>query len=127
MIGLQKLVIKQNIKIIELAKELKCNPSNIYGWFKNNKIPKTRLKQLAEKFNVKEDYLNKVVNDISTYKPKQNGFCNEYVTKDNITKVILNRRKGKDFITLIDTEDLQKLKEFNHNWHSAYQKKVDGY
>jgi len=127
MIGLQNLIIKKNIKVIQLAKELGIKPERIWDWIKNNRIPEKHLNMLAEKFNVKKEYLNKKVNDISTYKPKQTGFCNKYIVEGNITKIILNRRKGKDLVTVIDTEDLQKLIEYNHTWYASYHDKVKGY
>lgn len=127
MIGLQELIIQQNIKVMDLAKEIDCSSSNFYNWLRNNRIPKPRLKVLAERFNVTEEYLNTKVNDISTYEPKKIGFCNEYIIEGNTTKIILNRRNKENLITLIDTEDLEKLKIFNRTWSASYAIHTDSY
>lgn len=120
MIGFQDLVLKQNIKVYDLAKEIQCSPSEIYKWFRNNKVPKSRLKILSEKFNVPEKYLNEIVNDIDTYKPKKKGFCNEYKIKGKTTILYLEKKNEEIYETIIDTEDLDRLIKFNSTWHTFY-------
>lgn len=120
MIGFQDLVVKNNIKVYELAEDIQCSPSNIYDWFRNNKIPKKRLKVLAEKFNVTEEYLNTKVNDINTYQPKKKGFCNEYKIDGDITYIYIVNRKNEKYKILIDTEDLERLIEFNAMWFLSW-------
>jgi hypothetical protein len=120
LIGLQDLVIKNNVKVYELAKEINCSPSEIYKWFRNNKVPKSRLKILSERFHIEEDYLNKVINDINTYKPKKIGFCNEYKIKGKITILYLEKKNEEIYETIIDTEDLDKLIKYNNTWHTFY-------
>ena len=127
MIGLQELIIEQKIKITHLAMELGIRPARIWDWIKKNKVPKDCLSMLTDKFNVGEEYLNKVVNNINTYQPKKFGFCNEYIIEGNITKLILNRKKGDNLIALIDTEDLQRLKEYGRTWTASYRENIDNY
>jgi len=126
MIGLQDLVINNNIKIPELAKEININPSEIWRWFRNNKIPNRRLGQLSEIFNVNEEYLNKQVNDISTYRPKVKGF-NDYEIREDITAIFLRKRDGRIFETIIDTKNLERIKNLGIGWNAAWIKSVDKY
>lgn len=122
MIGLQEIVIKQNIKVRELARDIECCPSNIYDWFRNNKISKTYLKILTEKLNVDEEYLNKQVNAINTYKPKTKGFQNQYKVDGEVTYIYITNRKNETYEILIDTEDLDKLIEFDASWFLSWSK-----
>ena len=104
MIGLQKLIIDQNIKVSQLARELEINPERIWNWIKNNRIPKKSLGMLANKFSVEEDYLNTQVNDICTFEPRIKGF-NNYIIDGDIMYVILRQRNAKkEKISIIDTE-----------------------
>ena len=127
MIGFQDLIIRQDVKVTKLAKELEINPGRIWDWIKNNKIPEKYLKRLSERFNVKEDYLNKMVNDVSTYKPKVRGFGNDYKIDGEITYIYIVNRKLKKFIVIIDTDDLQKLIDLNCGWHVIYDKATNEY
>ena len=126
MIGLQYLVIKQNIKVPKLANEIGVHESTLWEWFKTNKIPEKRLKLLAEKFNVEEDYLNKQVNDISTYRPKVRGF-NDYEIRGDITAIFLRKRDGRVFEAIIDTKNLKRIKNLGIGWNAAWIKSVDKY
>lgn len=110
-------MIKQNIKVYELAKELSCDPSNFYGWFRNNRVPKSRLKILAQKLNTSEEYLNTIVNDTNTYKPKGIRELNKYEIRGDTTALFMQKRNGELFETLIDTEDLEKVLRTNLIWH----------
>lgn len=121
MIGLQELVLKENIKIITLADQIKIHPSCIYGWFKNNKIPENHLNKLSEIFNISKEYLNTKVNDINPYAFIGKGF-NNYEIKDDYTIIFITKKSGETFETLIDTEDLQKLIKLNWNWRISYKK-----
>jgi len=46
---------------------------------------------------------------------------NYYETNGEVTKVFLNHRAKGQFATLIDTEDLPKIKEFPNNWNVNFQ------
>jgi len=126
LIGLQELTINKNIKSQDLAKEIGINPSEIWRWFRDNKIPKIRLKQLADIFNVEENYLTKVVNDINTYQPRVKGF-NNYKIIDDITEIYVTKKNGVKVTFLIDTEDLARLIELNYSWNATYDEGVDNY
>ena len=52
---------------------------------------------------------------------------NDYQICGDITKVILTSRKGEVFECLIDTNDLQKLIDFNHHWYAVWYKNINGY
>lgn len=119
MIGLQDLIIKQNIKVSNLAKEVETNPSNIWRWFKDDHIPKKYLKKLSEILNVKEDYLNEKVNNINTYKPR-NRQLNEYEIRGDTTVIFMPMKTGEILETLIDTEDLEKVRKTNLIWHGVW-------
>ena len=125
MIGFQELLLKQNIKTKEMAKQMGVNTGTITGWI-NNKVPKKHLNTLSKIFNVDEDYLNKQVNDISTYSPRAKGF-NKYNIKDNITEIYVTRKDGTQVTFLIDTEDLPKLIELNYSWNAVWDEGVDNY
>lgn len=120
MIGLQYLIIERNIKVYEIAKEIQCSPSNFYDWFRNNRVPKSRLKVLAEKFNVPESYLNKIVNDISTHKPRSQRELNKYKIDGDKTIIYLSKKTGEILETIIDTEDLEKVLNTNLIWHAVW-------
>jgi len=126
LIGLQDLIIKQNIKVIELAKEINLKPERIWSWFKNNKIPNKHLKILSERFNVEEDYLNKQVNNINTYKPRAKGF-NIHKVIDEITEIYVTRKDGTEVTFQIDTEELHKLIKLNYCWSAVWDEGVDNY
>ena len=119
MIGLQDLIIKQNIRICDLEKEMNFSKGIFYDWFKNNRVPKSRLKVLAERFNVSEEYLNEVVNDINTYKPRVREL-NKYEIRGDTTVIFMPMRTGKLLETLIDTEDLEKVLKTNLIWHGVW-------
>lgn len=127
MIGLQEITINNNINIKQLATELDINPEAIWRWFNVNKVPKKYLKYLSEKFDVDESYFNKVVNSISTYKPRSRGFSNDYKIDGDITYIYIVTRKQEKFTTMIDTEDLPKLIEADLGWHIRYDKNTRDY
>ena len=126
MIGLQELVIKKNIKIPDLAKEIGIHASTLWEWFRNNKVPENRLEYLAKKFNVNKEYLNKQVNNINTYRPKVRGF-NDYEIRGDITAIFLRKRDGRIFETIIDTKNLERIKNLGIGWNAAWIKSVDKY
>ena len=119
MIGFQDYIIKNNIKVKDLAKEIGVTPSVIWGWFNSDKIPEKNLDNISKKFNLEKEYINKKVNDISTYKPRKKGF-NSYEINGDITTIFLERKDGSIWETIIDTEDLPKLKKLNYSWHVGY-------
>lgn len=112
MIGFQDHVLNNNIKVIELAKEIGIKPATIWRWFNVNKIPEKYLDYLSEKFNLTKDYINKKINNINTYQPRKKNF-NEYKIDGDVTTIFI-KRKNKDIIEIkIDTEDLPILQSFN--------------
>ena len=115
-------MVKQNIKVSQLAEEMNMPSGRIWYWFQVNRIPKKYLKMLAERFGVEEEYIGKQVNDISTYKPKVKGFQNEYKINGEITYVYIVNRKNEIYTFLIDTEDLPKLIEFDASWFLSWSK-----
>ena len=44
---------------------------------------------------------------------------NNYIIEGNITRIILNRRHGKDMETIIDTEDFDKINAFEGSFYAA--------
>jgi DNA-binding Xre family transcriptional regulator len=126
MIGLEEILKRENIKVKDLANEIGLDSSTVYGWIKNNKVPKRNLKTLSEKLEVNIEYLNKKVNDINTNQPKFKGF-NEYKIHDNITIIYLHNREGLRMECLIDTEDLQKLIDFNRHWQACWAENTQSY
>lgn len=127
MIGLQEITISKDINRKQLATELGVEPSAIGRWFNTNKVPKKHLKYLSEKFNVDESYINKKVNDISTYRPRSRGFANNYKTDGDITYIYIVTRKQEKFSAIIDTDDLPKLIEADLSWHVKYDKILKDY
>lgn len=99
MIGLEFVRTANNMSCVELAKMLDVSKSTISIWESKKKpIPKSRLKQLAEIFNVSEDFLSKDVTrlDKLEYEHKQidnNGIFktsnNQYIVYDDITQQII--------------------------------------
>lgn len=76
---------------------------------------------MANKFNVEEEYINKVVNDIVIHYPKRKSFSdNEYEIRGDIAILFLENKKGIVEV-LIDTEDLQKLIDKNLCWHLYWE------
>lgn len=120
MIGLQEILLERNIKIKEFAKEINMDYSTVLSWINQNRIPNNRLKMLAEKLQVEEDYLNKKVNNISTHQPKFKGF-NNYKIVDDYAIIYLVKKNGDVYETLVDAEDIDKLKQLNYCWHCVYK------
>jgi len=127
LIGLQEIVIDNNINVKQLATELDIEPSAIWRWFNVNKVPKKYLGYLSEKFKVDESYFNEIVNNISTYKPRNRGFSNDYKIDGDITYIYIVTRKQEKFTTMIDTEDLPKLIEADLGWHIRYDENTRDY
>jgi len=119
-IGLQDIVIKQNIKVPELANEIGIQPGTIWRWFLVNKIPKKYLDFLSIKFEVEKEYLVKQVNNIITYKPREKNYFNEYEIRGDITAIFLENKKGLRLETLIDTKKLEYIKALGYYWHLRY-------
>lgn len=116
-------MIKQNIKPKEIAKKIGLNTGTVSNWF-NNKVPKKHLKILSEIFNVKEDYLNKQVNNISTYSPRGKGFNKYKVINNETTKFYTIRKDGTKVTFKIDTDDLQKLIDLDYSWGAVWDEGV---
>ena len=126
MIGLQDLLLKQKISVPNLANDLNMPPGRIWDWFQVNRIPDKYLKTLAERFNVEEEYIGKQVNDINTHRPRKRGF-NEYEIRGDITIIFLPKRDGRMFETVIDTKNLERIKNLGLGWSAAWIKSVDKY
>jgi len=126
MIGFEEILKRRNINVKDLAKEIEVSPTTIWGWIKNNKVSKKGLKILSKKLDVDIEYLNKQVSDINNYQPKFKGF-NEYEIRDNITVVFLHNREGQKMECLIDTEDLNKLIQFNRHWQACWAENTQSY
>ncbi|HBY21230.1 MAG TPA: hypothetical protein DEG71_09555 [Clostridiales bacterium] len=126
MIGVQKYIIDNKIKISKLAKEISIDPSCIYDWFRNNRVTPKYVKILSEKFNLQEEYINIKVNDICTYKPKTYLY-NDFKIVGDTTIIYLNKRDGSVLETLIDTEDLERIQNMKLKWVSWFCKETQSY
>jgi hypothetical protein len=126
MIGFQEYVINNKIRISKLAKEININPTCIYKWFRENKVTSRFVKILSQKFNISEEYINKVVNNIDTYQARQKSF-NNYEIRGNITALKVVNTKKEEFEIIIDTEDLEKLIKLNYSWHVVYMECTKSY
>lgn len=126
MIGLENLMIKNNISEEMLGKELKVSKNYIRQWLNHNKIPKKYIEYLTNKFEVTVDYLSDVVNDINTYIPKYKGF-NEYKVLGDTTIVYVYYKKKEKMECVIDTEDLEKLIDFDRHWCAVWFENVKDY
>ncbi len=124
MIGLQKYLIDNNIKVIKLASELQLKPPAIWRWFKINSVPQKYWDFLSEKFQIEKEYINKKVNDISTYHPKKMGF-NKYKVCGDYTEIYVTNKNNENFTILIDTEDLPKLIELDYRWNANAQPSIE--
>lgn len=49
-------------------------------------------------------------------------FNNKYIIKDDITEIYLKKRNKETEICIIDTEDLQRLIDFNVTWYIKFNK-----
>jgi len=103
------------MKSKDLAQQVGVSTCQISYWFNKNKVPERHLKVLSEIFNVEEDYFNKKVNDINTYRPRKRGF-NEYKIIDDIAEIYTTKRNGEVITILVDADDIPKLIELNYCW-----------
>lgn len=120
MIGLQKLIIDNNIRTEDLANEIGVANSTIWAWINRNKVSKQYINALAKKFNVREEYINEIVNDINTYIPKVKNF-NDYIIEGNVVKLIVKKRKGINIEFIIDLDDFDKIRKIPY-WGAAWYK-----
>lgn len=111
------------MSVRELSEKLNINPHPIWRWFQINKVPKKYFKKLSNIFGIEESYINKKVNDLSTYKPKTKGFSNSYEIDGDITYIYIITRKLEKYKVLIDTEDLPKLIQFDQTWYISWSEK----
>lgn len=58
--------------------------------------------------------------------PEKKSF-NNYEIRGEITAIFLENKAGEKFETLIDTEDLDRIKEMDLHWHLRYDVKTEGY
>lgn len=116
MIGFQQIILDQNISVTKLAKEIGVTPSTVWGWIRENKVPKKHLDYLAIKFQVDTTYINKKVNDIVIINLRKKGF-NQYSIKDDIVEIYLENKKGLKTNTIINIKDLQMLIDLNYHWY----------
>lgn len=119
MIGFQELVLNNKINVYTLANEMEIALQTIWRWFNVNRVPKKYFKFISEKFQVKKEYINKIVNDINTYQLKYKSF-NDYEIRGDATAIFLENKKGLKLETLIDTEDLDRIKAMGLHWHLRY-------
>ena len=126
MIGFQDIMIKQNVKTKELAKQIGLKTGTVSNWF-NNKVPSKYLKTLSNIFQVDENYLNKHVNDISTYSPRDKGFNKYNIIDNETTEIYVTRRNGVGVTFQIDTEELDKLIDLNYSWGAVWDEGVANY
>ena len=125
MIGFQELMLEQGLKTKEVESKIGVKQGAVAGWY-SSKVPKRHLKFLAEMFNVKEDYLNKKVNDIDTHRSRTKGF-NHYEIIGEDTKIFVIRNDGIKVEFIVDTDELQKLIELNQPWNATYDEFIDNY
>ena len=116
MIGLQDLIINQNIKIPYMAKEIGVHESTLWEWFRKGKVPEKYLKFLVEKFNVEESYFNKQFDNLTTYKPRPRGSKNDYKIMDDYVIIYIYRKNGEILEAYIDLEDLDKFLKWKYAW-----------
>lgn len=127
MIGLQEYIINNNIKVTNLAEKMGIQPSAIWRWFNVNKVPEKHHTFLSEKFNIDKDYINKVVNDISTYQPKVKGFNNKYIIDGDNIIIYLPKKDGRIFETHINTNKLNILIKLDRPFTASYYPEIDNY
>jgi hypothetical protein len=125
MIGLQKLIIEKDIKLTNLAGELNVTTSALKLWFNKQKIPDKYLNKLSEIFKVEETYFNKIVGN-EVFNRRHKGF-NEYKINGDTTIVYVYYKQKTKMECLIDTEDLQKLIDFDRHWSACWFKNVKDY
>lgn len=58
---------------------------------------------------------------------KEDYVKNKYKIKGNTTIIYLNKQDGSVMEALIDTEDLDKLKDFDYKWGAAWDPRVPGH
>lgn len=120
MIGLQDIIIKNNISVVELVKEMGIKPGTIWRWFNVNKVPEKYHSFLSNKFNIEKEYINKKVNDIVTYTPREKDF-NSYRIEGDIVYIKLQNKKGLIKETMIDLDDLERVKALDLHWFLKYE------
>jgi hypothetical protein len=126
MIGLQEIMINNNINVYQFSEELGVTHSTVYRWFNENKVPKKYYSIISEKLNINKDYINKVVNDISTHTSRKKDF-NFYRIDGDIVYIELKNKKGIVLETLIDLEDLNRIKALGICWNAAWAKDIQDY
>lgn len=126
MIGLQKYILDNNIKVVWLSNEIGVSPQAIWRWFNVNKIPENHLNILAEKLAIDKEYLNTCVNTINKKQKKKKGF-NDYKINGDITVIYMIKKNGEVIETIIDTEDLERIKELNFSWHVKWEPSTRSY
>ncbi|WP_144509889.1 hypothetical protein [Bacillus sp. FJAT-22090] len=52
---------------------------------------------------------------------------NKYEIREDVTAIFLSNKKGEEYETLIDTEDLAKVREQNLSWHLKWDKVLEQY
>jgi len=52
---------------------------------------------------------------------------NNYEICNDVTKIFLHNKKDGEFISLIDTKNLQKLIDLNQHWHLEWNKYINFY
>jgi hypothetical protein len=99
----------------KLSNEIKVTYGIVCRWFKVGRVPKRYWNILAQKFNVEEEYINKVINDMDLSQPRKKGF-NTYKIIDDIVEIYLENKKGLKKTAIIDLVDLQQLIDLDYHW-----------
>lgn len=126
MIGFQEYILTNNIKVYNIAKKINMSVSTIWRWINLNKVPEKYHDIICEKLNIDKDYINKKINDINTYQPKDKGF-NHYKICGDYVIIYIQNQKGNKFETYIDLEDLDKVKSLNKAINVGYRKNNNNY
>lgn len=79
-------------------------------------------KYISNKDKYKENIAQRIANN-----QLYNSQFNDYIIDGDITKIILNNKNGEEIITIIDTEDLERVKSFGLNWGVKYDEHTKTY
>lgn len=125
MIGFQKYIIDNNISVPKFAKEIDIKPNTIWRWFNVDKVPNKYHELISIKLGIDKEYINKIVNDINTNKPRKRDL-NRYEIHDETTILYVEYKK-QEYEVMIDTEDLPKLIEKNLAWHLMWREDIQNF
>jgi len=108
-------------KCMDCEKWLEANIDN-FGKNKNTKDKlNARCKKCYHKYHHenyisnKDKYKENIAQKIANNELYNSKF-NDYIIEDNITKIIMTNKNNEKIITIIDTEDLERVKSFGVRW-----------